>query len=303
MAAHLAERSAMRIRLTAFVITLLLLPPLALLLSGVEQEIFTPIGGTTLLPALLGSIAILIFSILLDTLTFHRNGHSLLRGQRGYLLWCCVAGAVTCLLLAYLNLFAGSWFTPANSDTAALLLAALCGAFLLPAVLITRLWLAGVPGLVRLSTRRLALPELPAETAANILLLAVMVGLIGGTVWIDRLGWLFWASPLLLLVALQLLWHESTIFSGLPRGDWSRVLLGSISGILIGGIALATYRMSDGAIYIAANPWQLIAAFALFGLLCLQVSDVVAENWRGKSRGEVFKRKPFPIPIVTKKDE
>lgn len=303
MARNFAERSLMRNRLTAFVVALLFLPPLALSLSGQEWDAPKPIAGSVWLPTLFGTLAVLAFGVLLDTLTFHRTGHSLLRSQRSYLLWNGVAGAVTCLLLAYLNLFAGTWLTPASSETAALLLAAICGTALLPAVSISRLWLAGLPGLVRLSTRKFALPVLPSETAAMLLLLATMTGLLGGTIWTGHLSWLFWLSPLLLLVALQLLWHESTVFSGLPQGDWSRVLLGAISGIVAGGIALAAYRLSGGAIYLAEGTWQLIAGLAVFGLLCLQVGDVVAENWRGKSRGEVFKRKPFPIPIVTKKDQ
>ena len=303
MAGNLAERSIMRNRVAAFIVALLFMPPLAVSLSGRGWEAPAPVAGAVWLPSLFGVLAIIVLSLLLDALTFHRTGHSLLHSQRSYLLWNGVAGAVTCMLLAYLNLFAGSWFTPASSETAALLLAALCGTALLPAVLITRLWLAGLPGLVRISTRRFALPALPAEAAAMILLLAAPVGLIAGTIWIVQLGWLFWGAPLLLLIALQLLWHESTVFSGLAQGDWSRVLLGAASGIAAGGIALATYRLSGGAIYLAASTWQLTTGLALFGLLCLQVSDVVAENWRGKKRADASKKKPFPIPVVTKKDQ
>jgi hypothetical protein len=292
----------MRNRLTAFAVALLLLPPLALSLSGQELDSVSPVAGNVWLPALSGILAVLAFCFLFDTFTHRRTGHSLLRSQRSYLLWNGLAGAVTGILLAYLNLFAGTWFTPAGSDTQALLLAALCCTALLPTVLVTRLWLAGLPGLIRLSTRKFVLPALPAESTAKLLLLAALIGLVGGTIWTSQLGWLFWASPLLLLVALQLLWHESTVFSGLAQGDWSRVLLGAVSGIAVCGIALATYRLSGGAIYLAANTWQLIVGLTLFGLLSLQVSDVVAENWRGKPRGEVFKKKPFPIPIVTKKD-
>jgi hypothetical protein len=117
------------------------------------------------------------------------------------------------------------------------------------------------------------------------------------------LAWLFWLSPLLLLAALQLLWHENTVFSGLPQGDWSRVLLGAVAGIAVGHVALASYRLSGGAIYLTANTWHLLFGLAVFGLLCLQVGDVVAEYWRGKPRSEVFKKKRFPIPIVTKKKD
>jgi hypothetical protein len=293
----------MRNRIAAFIAGLVLLPPLAVSLAGQGWDDPAPVTGTVWLPALSGMLAVIVFGFLLDTLTFHRTGHSLMRSQRGYLLWNGVAGAATCTLLAYLNLFAGAWFTPADPDTTALLLAALCGTALLPAVLITRLWLAGLPGLVRLSTSRLALPVLPAEAASMLLLLVALAGLTAGTIWADHLDWLFWASPLLLLVALQLLWHESTIFSGLAQGDWSRVLLGAVSGIVVGGIALAVYRLSGGAIYLVAGTRKLIAGLALFGLLCLQVSDVVSENWRGKRRAEIFRKKPFPIPIVTKKDQ
>ena len=54
---------------------------------------------------------------------------------------------------------------------------------------------------------------------------------------------------------------------------------------------------------LATNTWQLLAGLAVFGLLCLQISDAVAEHWRGKPRGEVFKRKTIPISVVTKKDQ
>jgi hypothetical protein len=289
-------------RLLTFAVALLLSPPIALLIAGQDWFSPTPLEGAVWLPTLLGTLAVLAFGMLLDTLTYRRTRHSLLRSQRSYLLWSSVAGMMMGTLLAYLNLFAGSWFT-AGSDTQAILLATLAGAALLPVILVTRLWLAGLPGLVRLGTRKFALPAVAAEPAAKALLLAAVTGLLGGTIWIDQLGWLFWLSPLLLLAALQLLWHESTIFSGLPQGDWSRILLGAASGILVGGIALATYRSSGGALYLTATTWQLLVALALFGLLCLQLGDAIAEHWRGKPRGEVFKRKSFPIPIVTQKKD
>jgi len=289
----------MNYRLIIFSVALLFLPPLALTLAGQEWEAPLPVAGDVWLPALLGMLAVSAFGLLLDTLTFRRGAHSLLRSQPNYLLWSGVAGLLATMLLAYLNLFADAWATPAT-NAAALLLAALAGMVLLPAVLVTRMWLAG---LAKLSTRRFASPALPAEATAKSLLLAALIGLLVGTLHIEHLGWLFWLSPLLLLVSLQLLWNESTIFSGLPQGDWSRLLLGALSGNLVCGIALASYRLGGGTIYLAAATWQILFGFALFGLLCLQIGDIVAEHWRGKPRGEVFKKKAFPIPIVTKKDQ
>ncbi len=299
MASNFAEWQSVITRLAAFVVALLLLPPLALTLSGEEWVASTPIAGAVWLPAIFSTFAVLAFGILLDTLTFQRTEHSLLRAQRGYVLWCGVAGAFTGVLFAYLNLFEGAWLTPASTESIALLLAVFLGAALLPVVLFTRLWLAG---LLRLRTRRFALPALHAEITAYILLLMALGGLLGGTIWINHLGGLFWSSPLLLLVSLQLFWNESSVFSGLPQGDWSRVLLGAVSGIVVGGLALTVYRITGGALYFAASAWQLSAYLALFGLLCLQIGDVVAEHWRGKPRGEVFPKKPFPISVVVKKD-
>ena len=289
-------------RLAAFVIAVLLLPPSALTIAGMEWDAPAPVEGSVWLPALFSMLAVIAFCILLDALTFHRTRHSLLRSQRGYLLWSSLAGALTGTLFAYLNLFAATWVTPAGSPAQALLLAALCGLILLPAVLIARLWLAGLPGLVRLSARRIACPALPPEPAAKLLLLAALAGLSGGTIWPGHLAWLFWPSPLLLLAALQLLWHESTVFSGLVHGNWSRVLLGALAGILAGGVALASYRLGGGTIYLSVNIWQLIAGMAVSGLLCLQIGDIVAEHWRGRKRAEPIKKKPFPVPIVTKKE-
>ena len=117
----------MRNRVAAFIVALLFLPPLAISLSGQGWDAPAPVAGAVWLPALSGTLAIVVCSLLLDTLTFRRTGHSLLRTQRSFLFWNGAAGSVACLLLAYLNLFAGAWFTAAASETSALLLAAFCG--------------------------------------------------------------------------------------------------------------------------------------------------------------------------------
>lgn len=292
----------MNTRLILFALALLFLPPFALTLAEQEWLAPTMIEGAVWLPALFTLFVLFACIWLMDRLSFRKTQHSMLRAQRHYLLWCGVAGLFIGMLLGWLNLFSASWFSPA-SPAGTLLLAALAGAALLPAVIVARRWLAGLPGLVRLGMRRFALPALPAEPAARSLLFAALLGLMLGPIHIRELGWLFWLSPLLLLAALQLLWHESTVFSGLAQGDWSRVLLGSLSGILVCGIALICYRMTGGTLQLTSGTSSMFFGFALFGILALQLGDIVAEHWRGKTRGEVFKKKPFPIPIVTKKDQ
>lgn len=289
----------MKIRLPLFTAAVLLLPSLALLLSNQDWPQANIIGGNVALPALFSSIALLAITCLLDTLSFRRSGSSLLRTQRPYIFWLSVTGAVLCALLACLNIFSPLWVSPL-SRPAEILLGAFFGSLLLPAVLVMRLWLSGFPALLRGLTRTLALPAAQAEPVAALLLLATLVGLLGGTVWPTQLGWLLWLSPLMLLIALQLLWHESSVFSGLKNGDWSRVILGAASGILVSGSTLSIYKLTGGALYITTSAWLFTLLLAAFGLLCLQLGDIIAEQWRGKKRAQVFKKKPFPIPVVTK---
>lgn len=294
----------MKTRLALFSAALLLLPALSVWLSGQDLPERTAIAGSALIPTLIAGLAVIIATLLLDAHTHRRSGSSLLHTQRPYIAWLSVAGAVVYTLLAYLNFYAQSWISSAGSLAQSLLLAALLGALLLPCVLVTRLWLAGFPGLLRSLTRLPALPEIKHEPAALLLLLAALCGLSGGASWPAQLFWLLWLSPLLLLAALQLLWHESTVFSGLNQGDWSRILLASLSGLMTGGLALTVYMLAGGALYfpLPAPPLSITFGLALFGLLCLQLSDIVSESWRGKKRSEIFKRKPFPVQVVVKKD-
>lgn len=291
----------MKLRIILFIVTLLSLPPLGLLLAGQDQPPAINIGGDMLLPALLSGIVLLALAILLDRQGLHRNGSSLLRARPDYTLWLGATGALLCALLVYLNAFCPLWIGPL-ARPAEMLLAALLGSVLLPTILVTRHYLAGFPPLLRKLTHITPLPTLPAEPVAALLLIAACVGLLGGSVWPAQLAWLFWLSPLLLLIALQLLWHESTVFSGMRQGDWSRIGLGTASGILVGGGTLAFYQLAGGALYLPLPTWLSLGLMAAFGLLCLQAGDLIAEHWRGTSRGAVLKKKPFPIPIVIKKD-
>lgn len=291
----------MKIRLSLFAAAIFLFPLCALFLSGQELPQSNAIDGNAALPALLSISALLACTYLLDALCFRRSGTSLLRTHPLYTLWLGTSGALLCALLAYLNAFSPLWVSPL-SRTAEMLLAPLFGGVLLPAVLVTRLWLSGFPMLLRGFTRTFALPAAHPEAAVSLLLLASLIGLMGGAIWTAQLLGLLWLSPLLLLIALQLLWHESTVFSGLKNGDWSRIVLGAASGIFVAGGTLFIYKLAGGALYLDVSAWFFTLLLGAFGLLCLQLGDVIAEQWRGKKRAEVFKKKPFPVPVIVKKD-
>jgi hypothetical protein len=209
---------------------------------------------------------------------------------------------VFCWQLAYLNLFVSSWtvqqdgFQFALPDT-------LLFALLAPAVLVTRALLGTFPGLLKFMTFSKTFPVVRGETLARLVLIVAIFGLLGGAAWPEKLYWLLWSSPLLLLVAMQLLWHENSIFSGIKSGDWGRVVCTALSGIVVGNIALLSYQANASLIINLPNKLLIQAGFALFGMTCLQLSDVIAENWRGKSRTAMFSgRKKFPIPVVVKKN-
>lgn len=300
----------MKTRLGIFIFSLVLLPLAGLLLSGKEwselpagtSAVGTPDAAENVAAILLTTLLLLGYVLLTNHMIKRRTGNSPMNIQRDYFVWMAAASAMLGWLLAYLNLFAASWPTEQGSPARQLLLYTPLFALLAPAVLGTRALLGAFPGLLKTLARGIPLPAPGDETLALGLVPAAALGLLGGGVWPAQLFWLLWIAPLLLLVALQLLWHESTIFSGLKSGDWGRVICAALAGIIVGNFSAISYQVGGGNLVSnLPNPLFAQLGYAVFGLLCLQLGDVVAENWRGKKRGRLFQqKKEFPIPVVVK---
>lgn len=241
--------------------------------------------------------ALLGYALLINQLVKIRTGSNSFVSQRKYFLAASGASAVLGWLLAYLNLFAASWASDQNNSLPQLLLCTLVFALLAPATLITRALIGSFASLLKFLARGIRLPTTTAEHPPFGLLSVAAMGLLAGAAWPAQIFWLFWVAPLLLLVALQLLWHESTVFSALKSGDWGRVVCASLAGMAVGNLAVVSYQAAGGSLAINL-PSALLAqpGYALFGLLCLQLGDIIAENWRGKQRPG--KKKKFPIPVV-----
>lgn len=296
----------MKTRLGIFIFSLVLLPLSGLLLSGREWSELSagdPSAPANIPATLLTTLMLLGYVFLGNHMIKLNTGTNPLKLQGNYFLAMAAASAVLGWLLAYLNLFAANWPAAQGHPILQLLLYTPLFALLAPAVLSTRALLGSFPGLLKRLARGIPLPALGGETAAFILVLIAVLGLLGGAAWPARLFWLLWAAPLLLLTALQLLWHETTIFSSLKSGDWGRVICAVLAGIITGNLAVITYRTNGGSLEInLPDPLFAQLGYAVFGLLCLQLGDVVAEHWRGKQRSELFqKKKKFPIPVVVKK--
>lgn len=292
----------MKTRLAIFVISLLLIPYIGLLLSDSQLNEAAISTNSSLTPNLATLIITALLALISNQWAASRSGHNLLRLQRDYYVAMALASCATGWLLVYLNLYTHTWLSTLDNGVAQLLIQSLLFAVLAPAILSVRALLGSFANLLKLLTRNFAVPSPSNETAALILLPFALIGLLGGAVWPTTLFWLLWAAPLLLLIATQLLWHESSIFTGLANGDWSRIVTAAMSGLIVCNLAQTTFQIAGGILLIGLpNIAFEQLGYALFGLLCLQVGDVIAEAWRGKTRAEVFKKKSFPIPVVVKK--
>jgi hypothetical protein len=231
------------------------------------------------------------------------TGNNTLSLQQNFY-WSMVgASAALGWLLVYLNSYLASWTPQTAPALVQILLFTPLFALLAPAVLITRAALGALPNLLKHLAAGIPIPAPRTETQVLVLILFSVLGLLPSAAWADALFWLSWAAPLLLLVALQGLWNESTVFAGLPTGDWGRVICGSLSGIVVGNFAVILYQRNGGILDIhLPHPLFNQLGFILFGLLILQLGDVIAEFWRGKQRNDLFKpKKKFPIPVVVEK--
>lgn len=242
------------------------------------------------------------FLLLVNQIVKILTGNSLLTIQRDFFIWAGAASAVLCWILAYLNVFVAIWPTQSENMVMQGLLYTPLFALLVPAVLITRSLLGTFGGFLKFLSNGIAIPSPRTEALISVLLPVALAGLAGGAAWPEKLFWLLWLAPLLLLTVLQLLWSEGTIFSSLKSGDWGRVICAALAGIIVGNFALITYQYNGGTVNINLPGILKHFGLATFGLLCLQIGDVIAENWRGKQRHEVFPKKKFPIPIIVKKN-
>lgn len=293
----------MKTRLGIYAFLLLAFPLLGLYLSGGEWgelENRALQGDATIVnpPAtLLTTLMMAGYIVFINHLNKLVNGQQPFKGQLNYLLWVAAAGAVLVWLLMYLNLYLASWATQAGNPVMQGLLYTPLFALLAPAVLHTRAFIAALPNVLKLSSSRHTFTPPAIDKLAYGLLGLATLFLLGATALPYAL--LVWLAPLLLLMGLQLLWNESTIFSGLKTGDNGRMVCAALAGTVVGNFALFAYH-SNGGLTVLASPWLTQAGLLLFGLLCMQLSDVIAEHWRGKKRSELYPKKKFPIPVVVK---
>lgn len=270
----------MKTRLAIFVFALLLLPLAGFSLSGAQWSNLAPAqqaDAGSLAGALHTSMVLLIYVLIVNQIVKRRTGSAPLDAQRGLYIALCIASAAMGWLLSYLNIFVASWEAPQdNVWIVQLLIYTPAFGLLAPAVLITSALFGSFPGVIQSLNFAMRVPVPAAKLLASSFMALALLGLMGGALWPAELYWLMWISPLLLLSALQALWGENTIFSELKSGAWGRFLFAALSGVIVSNFAAINYQ-SNASLSINLPSMLLVqCGFAVFGLLCLQLADMLA---------------------------
>ncbi|MEW6193017.1 MAG: hypothetical protein AB1507_06645 [Bacillota bacterium] len=239
------------------------------------------------------------YILIINALTYRRTGRCLLKDRTGYFLALFPLSAVFWWYFEYLNRFVQNWYYVGITSLGPLeyfLLATPPFATVLPAVLSTAEWLATFPFWGRPRAGFLALRIGRPRAAAWAALLLAAPGLAGIGIWPQYLFPLLWLSPLVIIVSLQVLLGEETIFGGVKYGDWRSVLLPAAAGLFCGFFwemwnyySLARWEYAVPFVHrfqIFEMPLLGYAGYLPFGLECAVIADQLARVWRQRVPAE-----------------
>jgi len=185
----------------------------------------------TFLPLWLGYI------LTVNGLTFRRAGRCLLIGQSRFFLALFPLSALFWWFFEYLNRFAQNWHYLGVEDYSTsgyIVHASLCFSTVLPAVLSTEQYLATFPRLTGpLQRNRIIRLRQPLPLGWAVFVLAGL-GLAGIGIWPDYLFPLLWIAPFLIIIAVQVINGEATLFAPLKVGDWRPVWLPALAALVCG---------------------------------------------------------------------
>jgi hypothetical protein len=192
--------------------------------SALQPHTFTPLW--------------LSYILVINALTYRRDGHCMMLNRPGFFLLLFPASTVFWWFFEYLNRFVQNWYYVGADfgPWAYLGYASLSFSTVLPAVLGTREWIAGSPWLRKgfgdLRSIRFSRPRLWAAAV----LAAAGAGLFGLGIWPNWLFPLLWVSPLLIIVSLQAWLGEAHVLKDVARGDWRLVVSSAFAALFCGGL-------------------------------------------------------------------
>lgn len=248
--------------------------------ATVQKHTFTPIW--------LGYI------LVVNALTYQRSGHCLLIDQTRCLPWLFLLSAAFWWSFEYLNRYVENWYYAGISEFGALeyfLYATLPFSTVLPAVLSTSQWLRTFPQLNSGLENAWRKSEMITQGTPIVFLVLGVLGLIGIAIWPTILFPLVWGAPLLLLISFQAFaGGKPMLISALATGDWQRVWLLAIAG-LVCGFFWELWNIKSLAHWEYAVPYvqrfeifemPLIgyAGYIPFGITCGAIVDfVLSPDW------------------------
>ncbi|MEE9157787.1 MAG: hypothetical protein V3U60_05305 [Gammaproteobacteria bacterium] len=249
---------------------------------------FRPLQQFTFTPLWLSYI------VLVNALVYRRTQASLVTHRLGSLLALFPASVLFWWYFEYLNRFVQSWHYIGIESFGAgeyTLHTSLAFSTVLPAVISTLEWVKSFPQLAERRLRwRVTIP--PSQRGARLIIVIAWCGLVGLPIWPDYLFPLIWIAPLLLIVSVQVVLGERTVFAPLADGDWRPVYLPAIAA-LICGFFWEMFNYLSYAKWIYSIPFvQRYEIFEMpllgymgylpFGLECLVIADLV-ERLRHRS--------------------
>jgi len=242
---------------------------------------FEPLQPFTFTPLWLGYI------LLINAYTFKRTGPCLMLDRPGHYLWLFPLSSAFWWFFEYLNRFVQNWYYIGAQELTPLeyfLHATFPFSTVLPAVLGTRELLASYP---RISA---GLQQFRPIRSTNVkivgwgILLLSSAGLTGIGIWPSYLFPLVWVAPLLLIMSLQAVAGEETIFSSTARGDWKSLWSAALAALVCGFFwemwnykSLSHWEYAVPFVHrfqIFEMPFLGYAGYLPFGLECMAVAQV-----------------------------
>lgn len=250
-------------------------------LAWTRFEWMQPFQAHTFFPLWCGYI------VLVNASTFRRVGRCMLLNRPRYflLLYPLSAGFWWCF--EYLNRFVQNWYYLGAGELSAeayLWRATVSFSTVLPAVLGTAEWLMSYPRCSAGLDRFVRIRFLHRKMWGWVLFCLAAGGLVGIGLWPDCLFPLVWVAPLLLIVALQMMCQETTIFSDTAHGDWRTLWVVALAALICGWFwemwnfySLAHWQYAVPfvqGVTLFHMPLLGYAGYLPFGLECLAVAEL-----------------------------
>jgi hypothetical protein len=233
------------------------------------------------------------YILVVNALTQRATGHYLFRDRTGYLFALFPLSAAFWWFFEYLNRFAQNWHYIGVGELGPweyFWQATLPFSTVLPAVTSTQEYLRSFPRLSRGLSRAWPISLPWPRPIAGVTLLVAGLGLVGIGTWPEYLYPLVWIAPLFIIVALQAIVGEPTIFDPVAAGDWTDLWLAMLAALICGFFwelwnygSLAHWEYSVPHVDrfdVFHMPLIGYAGYLPFGLECMAVAGMLQRWWR-----------------------